>query len=342
MSIQLDASIGLGKETTWGSAVVTDRFFEFVDESIEWKPTFLQGAGLRVGSRVQRSSRRKLGKQEAGGDINIEAVTKGIGRILEAVFGNSTSTQIAAGPAYQQVHTPLTSGLLPSYTIQKGSPPIGGGAPSALTFSGAVCSAIELSAATGDIVKLKSTWSAKDVSTVPAYAAPSYPISPELFTFVDGAITVGGTITLPTSTTLATGGTQVANITDFSLTYDNKIDDGGFTFGAGGKKSRKPVVGLAEVKGKMTAEYSDNTLRDAYMQQLPLAIVLTFQAQVAITGSTYPTLQIVIPLAKLDGDLPKSNGGKPIMQSIDFEVLDPEQAGTAPIYIVFVTSDTAV
>lgn len=342
MTTQLDASIGLGKESTYGTAVIVDRFYEFTDEKFEWKPTFVQGQGLRVGARLARNDRRKLGKQEASGEIGIEAVSKGLGRIFEAVLGNSVSTQIAAGPGYQQNHTLTTSDPLPSYTVQKGTPTIGGGATQALTFSGAVCSSVELSCSVGDIVKIKSMWTARDVVSNIAYAAPSYPAAPELFTFVDGAITLGGTLTQPTTTTLASGGTAVANITDVSLTIDNKLDDGGFTLGSGGKKGRKPVVGLAEVKGKITAEYSDNTLRDAYLAQTGLALVLTFQSSVAISAGVFPTLQVVIPLIKLEGDIPNANGGKPIMQSIDFTALDPAQAGVNPLTVIYRTSDTAI
>jgi len=342
MSTQLDASIGLSaSESTFGTPVVDDRFFEFTDEKFEWKPSFVQGAGLRVGTRVARNDRRKLGKQEAEGEIEIEAVSKGMGRLFEAALGAVSNTQIAAGPGYQQNHTLTTTDPIKSYTIQKGVPTIGGGTTQAVTFPGSVCTNLEISASTGDIVKIKTGWKAREVRTDIAYAAPSYPTSPELFTFVDGAITIGGTLTPPTTTALATGGTAVANITDFSLSIDNKLDDGGFTFGGAGKRTRKQVVNLADLKGKITAEYTDNTLRDAYLAQTGLAIVMTFTSSVAITAGVYPTLQIVIPLAKLEGDIPNASGGKPIMQSIDYTVLDPS-TGVAPLTIVYRTSDTTV
>lgn len=339
MTTQLDASIGIGKEATYGTAVTTDRFYEFLSEKFAWKPTFVQGQGLRVGARLARNDRRKLGKSEAEGSIEVEAVSKGLGRLFEAALGSSTSTIIGTGPGYQQVHTLTTTDPLPSYTVQKGTPPIGGGPTNALTFTGAMCKKLELSIGTGDILQLKTEWSARDVVTNIAYAAPSYPAAPELFTFVDAAITIGGTVTAPTATALATGGTAVANITDWSLSIDNKLDDGGFTLGGGGKRGRRQVVGLGEVKGKITAEYTDNTLRDAYLNQTPLAMVLTFASSVAITAGVFPTIQIVIPLVKLEGDLPNANGGKPITQSIDYTVLDP---GSVPLYIVYRTSDTAV
>ena len=64
MTTQLDCSIGIKKETTYGTAVVVDQFLEFTSESFDRKATFVQGEGLRVGARVARSGRRSLGRED--------------------------------------------------------------------------------------------------------------------------------------------------------------------------------------------------------------------------------------------------------------------------------------
>ncbi len=342
MTTQLDCSVGAKKETTYGTAVVNDRFFEFVDESFGWDPTFAQGSGMRVGSRANRSARRVLAKQSAGGDLNIEMVHKGLGLILEALFGSAVSTAVPGqSGVYQQLFTPTTTDPLSSYTFQKGIPTLGGGAATPMTFLGTVCKSGEFSASNSDIVKLKTSWNAREVKTDIAYAAPSYPAAPELFHFAEGAITIGGSQTPPTTTALATGGTSVATIDDFSVSYDNKLDDGGFTLGGGGKRRRKPVVGMAEIKGKVTAEYSDTTLRDAYLAQTPLALTLTFTSPTVIGTSANPALQIHLPDIRLEGELPKSGGGSPVKQSIDFTVFDNLTAAS-PIYVALVTTDATI
>lgn len=342
MTTQLDCSLGLKKETTYGTGVTVDRFPEFIDESLAWNPTFVQGAGMRVGSRVARSRRRVLAKQSAGGDINVELVSKGLGVFLEALFGNAMSTAVPGQTGvYQQLYTPTTTDPLNSYTIQKGIPTIGGGAATAMTFLGAVCTQGEFSASNAEIVKLKTSWDAKEVKTDTAYAAPSYVVGEELFHFAEGSITIGGSQTPPTATTLATGGTVAATIEDFSLTFDNKIDEGGFTFGSGGKRGRKPVVGQADAKGKVTAEYRDTVLRDAYLAQTPLALTLTFTSPSLIGTSANPVLQIHIPEIRLEGELPKSAAGSPVKQSIDFTVLDGLVAAS-PVYVALVTTDATV
>jgi hypothetical protein len=341
MTTQLDCSLGLKKESAYGVAGVVDQFPEFISESMAWNPEFVQGEGLRVGSRLPRAARRALGKEMSGGDVELEATTKGFGIFLEALFGASTIAQVGAGPAYQQVHTP-TKGELPSYTIQKGVPLLGGGAIQAHTFHGAVVESGEFTAAQGEILKMTTTWNAKEVVTDTAYAAPAYAVDAELFTFVHGAITIGGNITPPTATALAVGGTVAGNITEFSLSVSNTIDEGGFTFGSEGKRGRKPEVGLSEVTGSITAEYDNNMLRDAFLQQQSLAIVLTFEAGVEITAGVKAAFQLVMPLVRLDGQLPASNGGEPISQEIDYTVLDGLAAGVEPLYAVYRSTDTAI
>lgn len=166
MTTMQDCSVGLGKETVYGTGVTPTKFPEFLDEKLVWNPTFVQGAGMRVGSRVARASRRAIGKQSAGGDINIEVATKGMGVFFEALFGSATSTAVPGQTGvYQHLFTPTTTDPLPSYTIQKGIPTVGGGATTPMTFNGSVCKSGELSASNGDIVKLKTAWDSREVKT---------------------------------------------------------------------------------------------------------------------------------------------------------------------------------
>lgn len=341
MTTQLDCSIGMSvAETTYGTIVTPTKFFEFTDESLGREPTFLQGQGLRVASRIPRAGRRVLGKEMASGDFTVEAGSKGLGALLMAALGAVTSTQRAATGVYQHNFTPAATDFLPSYTLQKGIPPLGGGATNAITFPGAVCSALDIECPNADLVTVKPTWNARNVDTVTAYAAPAYPTPIELFRFASGAITIGGSPTGPTTTVLATGGTAVADIRDFKLTWDNGLDDGGFNLGGAGKRSRKPATGVSALTGSVTAEYDSTTLRDAYLNQTDLALVLTLSGTTVIgTGSDVPGLQIYIPNIRLEGEIPKAAGGDVITQSIDWTGLDNLSA--TPLTIAYVSTDTA-
>lgn len=344
MTVQLDSSIGMKKETTYGTAVTVDQFCEFTSESLDRKAEYLQGSGLRVGSRVARSGRRLLGKDGGEGNITLEAPTKGLGIFLQAAFGSVTSTVVpSATGAYQHVFTPATTDPIPSYTIQKGIPPIGGGTTTAYTFLGAVCRSLEINAKNAEIVEVSTDWLAREVKTDVAYATPSYPVSLELFTFTHGAIYLGGTLTKPTTTALAsTTASAAANVIDANVKWDNGMDEGARTLGGAGLVVRKPILGLAGVSGSLTVEYDSTTLRDAYIAQTDLALVLTFTHTTTIgTGTPVAcALQVVVPVIRLEGEIPKAGKGEAITQSIDFTGLDGLAASTAPIYVVYRSTDS--
>ena len=342
MTIQADASIGLKAESTYGTPVTVDRFLEFTSESLDFDRDYYQGQGLRPGQRAARSPRRVLSRDGGKGDIELEVPSKGLGTFLQAIFGVATSTQVA-GALYQQMFTPVHNDYLPSFTIQEGIPRLGANVVDTQTYLGSECESAEFSISNADVLKVKSTWRAREVLTNVAYATPSYPSPIDLFSFVGAQLIVGGSVTVPTVTALASGGTPVANVRDFSLTFDNKLDDNKGNLGGGGKRTRQSAVQLAEIKGKLTAEYDSVTFRDALAQNTGLALVATFTATAAadITAGNKPTLQIVCPDIRFNGELAKVSGTDVTTQSMDFQAYS-NLVAAEPIYVAVRTSDTAL
>lgn len=342
MTTQLDSSIGLKKETVYGTAVPVDKFYEFTAEDFNWNPTFAQGTGQRYGRRVDASDRRVLVKDEAGGSITTELLAKGLGALFEAALGVATSTKITgATAAYQQLFTPAHSDFLPSYTIQKAIPPLGGGPAVPQTYNGCVCSGFDLTVGNSGIPTLKFTFLGKGVDTSSALAATSYPASNELLSFVNASLVVGGVIVAPTTTALASGGTEAADVRDINFTWDNGLDGNGFNLGGKGQRTRKPALGLGTGKGTLTAEYDNNSLRDAYLQQDDIGLLLTFKSEVEIEAGYAPTIQLYIPDVRLEGELPKANGGDVVTQSIGFTMFD-NRVDAESLYVAIVTAETAI
>lgn len=342
MTTQLDAQIGFKKESSFGTPVTVDTFVEFTAEDLDHTVTRVQGAGMRVGQRVDYADRWVTVKEEASGSFTVEVQSKGHGKLIEAALGGTGTSTQASGAVYQQLFTPTTTDYLSSYTIQKGVPPLGGGSTNAMTFDGMVCSGFELAGVNGGIPTLKFNWMGRALSTATSLEVASYPSSVEQLSFVHGNVVVGGTITVPTTTALGSSSASAsANVRDFTLTYDNGLDSNGFNFGGAGKRSRKPALGKRVIGGSLTVEYDSNTLRDAWLAGTSLGLILEFKSTVAITGSYYPTFQITIPVMKLNGELPKVNGGDVVTQTIPFEVKDGRSA-SHPFYVAIVTAETAI
>lgn len=328
-----DCSVGVAKESTYGTAVTVARFVEFTEETFDYSKNVVQGAGLRVGSRVARSGRRVVTTSEAGGDLTFECLSKGQGLLWEAMMGAGTST-LVSGATYQQVFT--LADVPPSLTIQKGIPRVDG-TVDPYTFTGSQCDSFEFSFGNAEIATVTSTWNCKDVTTATAYAAPSYASSANLYHFANGSITTG-TVTAPTATALASSVTSVANVRSGTISVNHNPANDRYNFGASGKKA-KPTVGLREITGTLEVEYDSATFRDAVLNETPMSLVVTFTA--GSLGVGLETLQIAVPELKLDGKLPTSNGGELITVGLEFTVLDNLTAAQ-PLWIVTRTADTAL
>ncbi len=342
MTTQLDCSIGIKKESVFGTPVTVDQFLEFIEESLEDSTEFGQGEGMRPGQRVARLDRRVVNKIDAGGSITDEAKTKGLGILLEAGLGGTpTSTETADTGVFQQVHT-LTQGAHPSYTLQKGIPKGDGSGVETFTFPGSQANSIEFDFSNGEILKITLEWMCREVLRDEAYASPSYPASAGLFHFVGGAITVSdGTLTVPTTTALATiTGGETATVRSGSITVDQSLDGEGWNLGGAGKRTRAKRVGRASVSGSLEFEFDDETMSDAYLDQDDLKLVLNFTHDSTIGASSAPVLQIVIPALRLEGAVPTANGGDQITVSADFTGL--HDGSNEPIYVVYRTTDTDI
>jgi len=322
-----DCSIGLGIESTYGTAVARTRWFEFLDESFNYVKNVKQGVGLRVGSRVARSGRRVVASAEGSGDLTIEAVTKGLGLLWQLGLGSGTSTLVSAG-LYQQVFT--LGDVMPSATIQKGIPRADG-TVDAYTFTGCMVESLTIDCPNADNVKVKTSWNAKDMTTATAYTAPSYATGPSVFTFAHGAV-YSGALTAPTATALGSAATPVASIRSGSITIKHNLKTDRYNCGGGGRKE-KPFVGIREISGSLVAEYADTAFRDAIVNDTSMTLVKTF------TSGT-DVLQIVIPDVRFDGDTVKASTDL-AMQDIKWTGLDGLTAAQ-PIWIVCRTADSAL
>lgn len=329
-----DCSIGFATESTFRTAATPTRWLEFLgDESLDYKKTVKQGQGLRVGSRVARSGRRVVTSIGGGGDVTVEASSKGMGLLWQWLMGTGSSA-LVSGTTYQQL---FTLGDTPaSLTIQKGIVEAGG-TVDPITFLGCMASGFELEFGNADIVTVKASVDAADVTTATAYAAPSYPTSPNLFQFSNGSISTG-TLTAPTATALASAATPVGNVRGGSISVDHSLRDDRYNLGGAGKKS-KQLHGLSAITGKLDVEYDSTTFRDAVLNETPMSLVLTWTAGALSTG--VETLQVVVPEIKFDGELPKMNGPDLITPSMSFTGLDNLTAAQ-PIWVVTRTADTAL
>ena len=340
MATTQDASVGIGVESTFKTTITPTRWYEFTDLNLDYKPERKQGKGLRVTSRYARSARRVTTQTLSEGSLTLEAVTKGMGLLLQAALGSGTST-LVSGTTYQQV---FTDGDAPnSLTVQMGLPREDG-TIDPYTFPGCVVTNWSLTAAKDEIVTMKFDLDGGGlIDTSTALTAVSYPSAPNLFHFAQGSLVAsGGSFTAPTTTALASyaSSTTLANFTEFELESNNNLTGGETTLGSAGVRSTKPRPGLREGKGKFKAIYTDTVQRTNFINDTEFGVILTFTTTESLSTG-FATMQVIIPAIKLDGGLPNPNGGDVPEFDGSFTILDNLSAAH-PIWIVLRTGDTAL
>jgi hypothetical protein len=154
----LSGQFGIANETTVGTAVPVTTFIEVNSANLESRKNTAQGGGLRgPGSGVQRAQRRSLISADGGGDVELYATTKGMGKIVQAMMGSysTTATVIASTTAYRQIHN-VGSPDGHAFTAQVGLPSVDA-TVNPLTYAGCKVTAWELSCAPNGLLTLKLT-----------------------------------------------------------------------------------------------------------------------------------------------------------------------------------------
>jgi hypothetical protein len=338
VSTLLDGQYGMKKETTYGTAVVVDRFFEALpDTSHNFDPTRITGAGLRVGSAVVRSARILAGVGKGTVTLKAELQSKAQGVLLESICGSFAITNVV-GATYQGLGLPTrTTPLSNSYTIQVGVPRSdASGTVDAHTYTGCVAQSFEIDAPERGIPTISVTYWARSLSTATGLASASYATTPTTFSDSGSAAsaTFGGTITAATTTVAESGGTASSNIRSWTFSGDLNINERP-TLGTW----QQPTMGAPSYSLKMVQDYDATTTRALQISQGVTSFTGSFTGGALSTG--VERFAVVVPAMVLDdGSFGQISAGEGSIPESTFTVADNLSA--VPWQIVTRTADTAV
>ncbi len=308
----LAAQIGIGVESTVGTAVTPTRFYEFTSESIVQTIERVESSGLRAGSRVLRSDRYVSGQLGIEGSVELEVTAGNFGILFKHALGaNSTS----GSDPYTHVATmldPFGLGL----TVQVGRPG-NDGTVRAFTYAGCKISTLDLKCAVGDLLSADLGIVGSTAEATGSITSASYGSGLQVVSFTGAAISVGGS-SYPCK--------------DFSLSLDNGLDAERYVLGA--NTTREPVAAsLAEVTGSLTAEFVDLTAYNRVVNATHGAISAVF------TGADGKTVTVSIPVARFDGDTPNVGGPEIVEQQLTYKGLFDGSA--SPVTITTINADSA-
>lgn len=310
---------GIGEESTYGTYVAPTRFLEFTKESIKVDVGKIRALGIGAG-RFHTTTGVKTYIKGAAGSVEWALQTKGFGLLLKHCFGGVSSANVSS--AYTHTFTDDAAALLGKYlTFQLGRPAIDG-TSHVFSFLGGKITAWELAAALDQVVTLRTDFDFKTVDVGQSLAAASYPSSPELFTFVDGALTVGG---------------SAKSVSSFKLRGANALKtDRRFL----GNAKKEPIAnGIADRSGELVAEFESLADYNSAVAGTQAALVLTLTSASEISAGVPFLVTITIPAIEFLQAEPAIEGPDVLKATIPFMAL--KNASDPIVTLAYKTTDTS-
>jgi hypothetical protein len=320
-----DPQLGLGEETTPGSAVTVTRFYDFGQESLKQDIERIEYAGLRPSRLSLGSSNWVAGRQGVSGDIELAVMTKSAGLLFKHCLG-SVATSTPTGGTSTRDHL-CTEGTLDGkgLTVQVGRPMVGSTAQP-FTYAGCKVAKWALKHDTQSQLMLTLSLDGVSETTATGLASASYPTAIVPYAYTTGVITVAG---------------SSFDVMDWSLEVDNalKTDRYYIRSTTPGQKKEQLGVGLREYTGSLTADFTNTTAYNRFVNGTTATFTAVYTATTAIEGALFPQLTISADVMRFDGETPNVEGYEMVDQALPFKLLNSGSAGS-PLSVTVRSSDT--
>lgn len=317
----LDRQLGVAEETTFGTPVTPNRWYEPTSDSVGMEIGRIESAAMRSGARVLRSDRWVGGQRNVSGDIGLELVNRSFGLWLKHMMGGvATAQPDATGSPTVYEHT-FTPDVLPTgLTIQFGRPSRDG-TVHPFTYHGCKIGSWELTAAAGELVPVTVSLVGEDEDTSTALATASYPAGVTLFTFVDGALTIAG---------------AAVDVSEVSLAGDNALADDRYFVGSALRKEPLDVTSR-DYTGTIEAEFEDLTAYNRFVNGTEAALTLNF-----VGGTIENAFDFALEVTanvRFDGQTPQLADGEPPGLTLPYKCVDSGSGPASALTMVYRTDD---
>lgn len=324
----LKASFGAADESTYGTPVTVDHFFEIVRESIRATPGRIQAAGLNAGARAPRSDRFvPIPTMGASGDVELEVHSKGFGFWLKHMLGKVETGSVGADGEYD--HTGTVDTLYgDSFTAQVNRPYAPSETNKQFTYHGGKVTSWRLANAVNGLLVCTLSCDFEDVDETTALATVSYPSSTELFSWAGGSVEIADS-SFP--------------VTSFEVTCNNQLKVDRRFLRSSALKKEPTEQAWRDISWTLEAEFENDTQLDRVMSATAAGAVAkiegTWASLTAIGGTTFPSLGVTIPAARFDGEPPVVDGPGPITLRLTGKGL--YDGTNSPITTVYTSADSA-
>ena len=318
------SQLGVAAESTYGTGVTSDHFYEFNKESLAYSVERIESKGLRANNRVLRSDRWVSGKKGVDGDFECEIETKGFGLLFKAALGSSTITT-PSGATLARLHSHvLADPYGQSYTVQVGRPDTSG-TVQPFTYTGCKVTEFELKNSLDEFLVGTWKWDGQAETTSTSLASASYATAPEILAWTGGALTIGGS--------------SVAVVTDVSVSVKTGLKTDRYTISSSPLKKEQIISEMTEISGTITVEFDSLTHYNRFVNGTLASIVATWTGTTAIESTTFPYVKVTMPNCRFDGNTPSVDGPDVLKLELPYKAL--YDGTNQAITLEYVTSDTA-
>lgn len=340
MSTALDDFVALKRETVFGTQVTPDRAYPWVDGTEgDWQPQIRSGAGVFGGNgrTTIRASRTFLASGRGVVTLKAELESRTGGVLFDLAFGVSTVTAVTGG-SLQLMHTQVTNLVLPSATIQLAKV-LNDGSRRIETFRGCTALKTTIEQAQNAIPTIEVEFDALGFTTATAAVVPTYSTTSNLYDAMHCTIGYGGTLTVPTTTTLGTGLNADTSWRSFKLEIDQAGNDDGWVLN-GGTRSQ-PKVGMPTIKLTGEVEFNATTIPDAYAAGTLNPWYATWSHPTELVSAVPAALQLAIPRVVIMKGNPQVTPGE-APRTFPVEAEARNDGTNRDLYLAYRTQDTAL
>lgn len=323
----LDAQLGIGNESTYGTRVAPTTFIPFESESLALTQEYIENQPLMSGVMVQPQGYHVASTRSAEGSVEMLYFDRGMGKILNLLTGSSVSPATPSGATNARTQTfpiGLTSPVGKSLTIQVGRPDTTG-TVRPFDYIGSKISEASIAVEAGGAATLSLNVDARDEKTDQSLATPTYTAAAKPYGFQNWGISIGGS--------------AAANVRSLTITIPLNMATDRYNLGNSGIKDEPLVNAQSEIAVSATLEFRSLADHNRFRNETVVALVATATGAL-IEGSHYYKTEITVPAAKQVSSNPVVAGPDLVTSDVEFRAL---WNGTdAPMTIVNTNTDTSL
>ncbi|RMD70285.1 MAG: hypothetical protein D6822_04360 [Cyanobacteria bacterium J149] len=270
-------AVGIGKETTWGTAVSPSYWLPLTDIDYKNKIEAVVKEGMRA--RIEATYGHDVAKQWAEGSLGGNVFSESFGLLLYGTLGSVSTASNAdpSGNVYDHTFTVSNSNSHPSLTIGVDDTEIGD-----KNFAGATLNSLELQMERENYVKFSADFIGK--ASASATLTPSfgteYLLRPQDVTFKHASDSSG------------LGAASATAVQSMTLTIEKNAES---NFNLGSTDPSRVYNKQFAVTLKVDLLYTDDTLHDYWKAGTSRAVEITITNTDQVIGtSANPSLDIIL------------------------------------------------